>query len=186
RQRAWVSGPAPSSPLLYAGIYPKGNMPAPSLRRPDGAGKTVIRPNRPPRTAKERWRPPAGSHLLLNSIRCDAGVLDDLRPQRDVRLDDVGELRPRRALRLATGDVELLAHVRRHQRGFQRLADALHNRLGRARRHHDAEPRRHLRLGIALLGKSRHVREIFRTAVTDRPDDPDGAGLHLPQRLVGR
>jgi len=28
------------------------------------------------------------------SIRGDAGVLDDLRPQRDVGFDDVGELRP--------------------------------------------------------------------------------------------
>jgi hypothetical protein len=53
-------------------------------------------------------------------------------------------------------------------------------------RHHDPEPRRHLRLGKPLLRHGRHVREIFRAAVIDRADDPDGAGLHLRQRLVGR
>src|ERR1700730_14267374 len=42
------------------------------------------------------------------SIRGDTGVLDDLRPQRDVGLDDVGKLRKRRARPLAPGGVRLL------------------------------------------------------------------------------
>src|SRR5260221_9341547 len=79
---------------------------------------------------------PATARLI--SIRRDAGVLDDLGPERDVGLDDVGELRPRRALRLASGDVELLANIRCRKGRFQRLADAIDDRLGRARRHHDA------------------------------------------------
>ena len=52
------------------------------------------------------------------------------------------------------------------------------DRLGRALRHDDAEPRRHLRIWKTLLGHGRHIREIFRAAVVDRGDDPDGAGLH--------
>ena len=78
------------------------------------------------------------------------------------------------------------SHVRRRKRRLQRLADAVDDRLRRARRHHDAEPRRHLGLGKALLRHGRRVGEIFRAAVADRADDPDGAGLHLRQRLVGR
>src|SRR5580692_9941977 len=53
------------------------------------------------------------------SIGGDAGVLDDFCPKRDVGLDDIGELLQRRALRLTSGEVELLLHVRRRQRYFQ-------------------------------------------------------------------
>src|SRR6202022_172788 len=124
-------------------------------------------------------RPSTGRLPVLNSIRRNAGVLDDLRPKRDVGPDDVGELRPGRVLGLASGDVEFLLHVRYGERGLQRLADAIDDRLGCPRRHDDAEPRRHLRLGKALLRHGRHVRKIFRAAIIDGTDDPDGAGLHL-------
>src|SRR5450756_398314 len=119
-----------------------------------------------------------------SSIRGNAGVLDDLCPQRDLGPDDVGELRPWRGLRLASGNVEFFAHVGCGQRGLQRRADTVHHRLGRPRRHHDAEPRHHLRLGKTLLRQGRHVRKVFRTAVADRADDPDRAGLHLRHRPV--
>jgi hypothetical protein len=52
--------------------------------------------------------------------------------------------------------------------------------------HHYAKPGRHLRLGIPLFGQGRHVREIFGAAIIDRADDPDGTGLRLRQRLIGR
>src|SRR6185437_4854960 len=41
----------------------------------------------------------------------DAGRLDHPGPQRHVRLDDVGESPERRALCLAPGGIELLAHL---------------------------------------------------------------------------
>jgi hypothetical protein len=84
-----------------------------------------------------------------------------------------------------SGDIELLADVRCGKRAFQRLADAIDDRLGCSRRHDDAEPRRHLRLGKALLRHGRHVGKILRTAIVDGTDGPDGAGLHLGQSLVG-
>src|SRR5882724_2269271 len=85
-------------------------------------------------------RSPTGSRLAdlstaPGSIRRDAGVLDDLRPQRDIGLDDVGEPLERRALRLASGGVKLLLQVRCRQCGLQRLADAFDDSLRRGCRH---------------------------------------------------
>src|SRR6478736_3474360 len=118
-----------------------------------------------------RWNGFQGEHAASsNSIRRDAGLLDDLCPKRNIRFDDVGELRLRGALRLTSGDVELLAYVDCRKRGFQRLADAIDNRLGCPRWHDDPKPRRHLCFGVALLRHGRHVREIFRAAVVDRGD----------------
>src|SRR5262249_8028249 len=79
-------------------------------------------------------------------IRGNAGLLDHPGPQGDVGLDDVGEGRERRALGLAAGGVELLAHLWVGKRRLQRLVDALDDRLRRRLGHHDPEPRRHLRL----------------------------------------
>ena len=62
-------------------------------------------------------------------------------------------------------------HLRRGKCGFQRLADPIDNRLRRASRYHDAEPRRHLRLGKALLRHGRHIGKVFRAAVVDRGDE---------------
>src|SRR5258708_25955400 len=51
-----------------------------------------------------RWGQP-------RSIGGDPGLLDDFGPQRDVGLDDIGELSERRALGLAAGHIQLLAHI---------------------------------------------------------------------------
>src|ERR1700722_18976173 len=53
----------------------------------------------------ERGRRGRGLHPGGSSIRGDPGVLDHLRPQPDVGLDDVGELSARRAVRLAAGGI---------------------------------------------------------------------------------
>src|SRR5260370_816813 len=135
RQKAWVSEPAQSSPLLYAGMGPKGNMPCPRWRRYH------------PRTPVRQY---LASLLVLNSIRRDAGLLDDLCPKRDIRFDDVGELRLRGALRLTSGDVELFAYVDCSDRAFHRLADAIDNPLGVPRWHDGPKPPRPLCFGEAL------------------------------------
>src|ERR1700682_4484414 len=86
-------------------------------------------------------RPSTGRLPVLNSIRRDAGVLDDLRPKRDVGPDDVGELRPGRVLGLASGDVEFFLQVLCDERGLQRLACAVDDRLGGSRRDGGRAPR---------------------------------------------
>src|SRR5882724_3188843 len=164
---------------VYTTDFAPGNTRGASRR----SGKISFQPGHGRISGKVRpgSRPP----VTKASIGCNAGLFDHLGPQGDVGLDDIGKLREWRALGLAAGGVEFLPHVGRRQGHVQRLADALDDRLRRRRRQHHAEPGRHLRLGKALLRQGRHIGEIFGAAVIDGADDPDRAGLHLPQRLVG-
>src|SRR5260370_42689115 len=97
-----------------------------------------------PNISRKRLR---GEHLTRESVGGYAGFLNHFRPQRDIGPDDVGKLLWRRAFGLASGGVETLLHIARRKRLLQRLADAIDDRLRRARRHPDAEPPRHPGIG---------------------------------------
>src|SRR5580700_143477 len=64
-----------------------------------------------------------------SSIRWDAGIPDHPGPERNIRLDDRGELLERRAFHAAACEIELFADLGRSKSHLQRLADLADNRL---------------------------------------------------------
>ena len=64
------------------------------------------------------------------------------------------------------------------QGGFQGPTDAIDDRLRRAGRYHNAEPRRHLGFGKALLRQGRYIGKVFRPG-----DDASEDIGHAPRRI---
>ena len=126
-----VSRPGSNRAAIYDVFRAVGNM----LKATATDKFRRRRPSAAPRPSPAQCRigtgPSAGELLASTSVGGDAGLLDDLGPQRDVGLDDVGELPAAArssASQPATSSFCWTSDCR--QRRLQRLADPLHDGCG--------------------------------------------------------
>src|SRR5262245_52584211 len=105
---------------------------------------------------------PCAVSLIVLVRRGNAGVLDDLGPLGDVRLDDRRELGRRAGRRVEAHLPEFRAHVRLRQHLDRLLVQLVHDRRGRAGGRQQPEPGDRLEAGESGLRNGRKVTDVRR------------------------